>query len=646
MKKPTCPPPIFPVGVAVAVLLAGLAHLLFYLVWYRQTPMGRFPVMDGYYNLFLARQMAEGTLPAEPFYRAPAYSFLLSIPLRWGLAASSLPDLARLLNAGGYLVSIGGILFLTWRTWRSRAAMWMGGLLFTLHPVPVFFAGDPYDAILSMACLVLALCGVERWQAAGWRGWGWPLGTAALLAVGNQLRSQLIPLVLLWPILAAGLALKPDWRQAVRPWRRAAAIFGLAVLPHALCLTAVGLANWRVAGDFRTAPWHGPFALYLTNHPGIFRSFIYKQTVMVDPQQTGRFPSQEESMILFQLAHRHPPRSIDELNGYFMTELRKAIQADFGGWLKLPLRRLYALGHDHESYDNKTWAMQKELAPVLRHNPVSWLWLLLPAVAGGWVLARRRPGYVWCAAGLVAAYSTVILLTIANNRYRLPLYVPLAVLAGGVAGLPDWWREAGRRSRGALIGILLTLLVLLGHDWFGLTEEDTRPADCMLMAQAALQAGQDREAGDWAQAARAWWPKHAEAMEIQVMARYNEGLAGGTWPEGRELAIERRRIEYLLRQLPPRRLDPLRFLQGLYAWQAGDRLAAWQTWVNLTNGTSRAAEEALAALIATSRDPTPWLEAARTLPTSRLQQPGLLATALADPRHPTLRRLFGEGRNF
>ena len=59
------------------VLLAAAVVLAGHFAWWSD-PLGLAPVLDGRELLLLARAMAAGTLPPEPFYRAPLYPAALA----------------------------------------------------------------------------------------------------------------------------------------------------------------------------------------------------------------------------------------------------------------------------------------------------------------------------------------------------------------------------------------------------------------------------------------------------------------------------------------------------------------------------------------------------------------------------------------
>src|SRR5690606_28381119 len=91
-------------GLMVTVFAYGLWHL----AWYWQTPLGQSPVLDERENLDLAAQIARGTLPPEPFYRAMLYPLILAVPFALGVPETLIPHMATL---AGVLLHLIGTLF-------------------------------------------------------------------------------------------------------------------------------------------------------------------------------------------------------------------------------------------------------------------------------------------------------------------------------------------------------------------------------------------------------------------------------------------------------------------------------------------------------------------------------------------------------
>ena len=157
---------------AAAALAYGLAHLN----WYLGTPLGRVPVLDERENLDLAAAIAGGSLPMEPFYRAPGYALVLA-DMRWlGVSAAGLFPAALLLGVLLHAAGAALVASIARRSFGAPAAV-IAGLLFALDPVLVHYATQALDATLSLTLFLMglnflaaALAAPDRrlsWAAAG-----------------------------------------------------------------------------------------------------------------------------------------------------------------------------------------------------------------------------------------------------------------------------------------------------------------------------------------------------------------------------------------------------------------------------------------------------------------------------------------------
>src|SRR5262249_20878745 len=121
------------------------------------SPSGRFPLLDGAENLALAQRIAQGSLPAEPFFRAMLYPGLLALLLLGGVPSDWLPAAAGLL---GCLLHAGSTVFVYWiarRAWASARAGWVAAALYGLNPVAIYFATEPLDTTLGLFLFLAGL---------------------------------------------------------------------------------------------------------------------------------------------------------------------------------------------------------------------------------------------------------------------------------------------------------------------------------------------------------------------------------------------------------------------------------------------------------------------------------------------------------
>ena len=242
-------------GVEVALpAIAALAYGLGQLAWYLGTPLGRVPVLDERENLDLATAIAGGSLPWEPFYRAPGYALLLAGLRGLGVSAGGLFPAALLLGVGLHAAGAALAAALA-RRWFGNAAALAAGLLFALDPVLVHFATQALDSTLS---LTLFLAGLNFLAAAldgHGRGGAWA-GASLSWAAATLARPNYL---LAW-VLAPALAL-------TRPGAGRARTVS-AALAGVLLFATASAWQWSVGGSRASSHGRAPTTCGPPTGPG------------------------------------------------------------------------------------------------------------------------------------------------------------------------------------------------------------------------------------------------------------------------------------------------------------------------------------------------------------------------------------------
>jgi hypothetical protein len=531
-------------AVALLALLYGGAHL----AWYWGTPLGRSPVLDERENLQLAAQIAQGTLPAEPFYRAMGYPLFLAGLRVTGLLTDQYPQAA---TGAGLLLHVLNtwLLALLARRWFGTArAGWIAGLLHGLNPVLIHYATQILDATLANTAV---LAGLRALPVAGddhGRDRRRALVLSLAWAAAALVRPQLVLLWLAFPLVWFAATDRTRLRRILAP----------AVLAGAALWIAQGLWSWHVGGEFRLLPWQGPYNLWAANHPGANGRY-YTQTGLLPAGAPPENPARVESEALYRAATRdHGPLRIDVFNAYWRSRLRTEIAAEPVGWLALELRKAAYLLGNFEQYNNKTYAFHKERSPWLRPNPLGWGLLLLTGSLGVVALGRKSVPLLVTTAAVAAG----VMLSYASARFRLPLTALLCGLAGGALAAPRrWWpdRLAGRAG----IGLLLAGLAIVAYGgWFGGNSRVTYFQDHLLAGLAAERTGEDQTAWSEALAALAMRPGHPDAQRLLLSSGFNLLLRGAPLREATWREVAHRVGNPLGR--------PDTAVIGLALWRAGD----------------------------------------------------------------------------
>jgi 4-amino-4-deoxy-L-arabinose transferase-like glycosyltransferase len=506
-KKAYSPAP-GPYRVAVVLWLPALAavfYALLHLNWYLGTPLGRVPVLDERENMDLANGIFDGTLPAEPFYRAPGYALLLAL-VRWaGVSAAGLFPAALLLGTLMHGTNASLVASLARRWFGARAAV-IAGLLFALNPVLVHYATQALDSTFSLTLFLgglvfLASALAQPSRAGAWAGAG-ILWAAAVLVRPNYL--------VVW-LAAPVLALVQPVAGAVRLRILATSLAGVVLF------LAAALWQRSETGSAAFLPWQGPYNLWAANRPGANGRY-YSQKISLPPALARMNPARSESLILYQMETNGGPTDIASMNAHWRQDFRDEVTSHPLDWAKLMARKAYALANNWEQYNNKTFAFHKALSPWLRWNPICWGLLFVLAIPGAARLAAESWRTAAALAFIGAACAFSIILFFVSARFRLPLVALCAVLSGGALSSPLFWRGWPGKRQAALAACTGLAVFLAFSALGGVAGTETFVQDHALLARAAFTVGDDTLALSEARAALELQAHHPDALAIEKAA--------------------------------------------------------------------------------------------------------------------------------
>jgi len=543
-------------GKCVLLLACGYGIVLFFQLYFY--PLVRSPQLDARENLVLAEVLFSADPLSGPFYRAMLYPFLLSL---------FAGDEARVL--AGYLFGMlchllnGFIVFaLARQWWESLYSGILAAILYVLNPASLFYAGLLLDITpgITLVLTGLFLMARKSTRAPQLLLAGFLLGLAILI------RPHFLLIAIALPFLLLGIT-----KDKPLPL--------LSLLPVCLLLLGQGVANQVHSGDFRILPWQGSYNLWAANKPGA-NGLYYKQELDLSGRGSDINPARLESIILYGEAHPEdtPPYSIDKMNAYWRGKFIDHALANPGEILKLWLFKGYAVLNSFEQYNNLTFSFHKERIPLLRYNPLNWGILLILGICGTYFLFRYNLRAAWLFTGCALCYAAMLILFYASARFRLPLVPFLAIAAGGI---PVWGKQL-LLNRGASISVILIVLAagLLTYSNIGnIRSKDTYIQDKLLLSNAHVELGNDREAAEWALEALEDQPTRPEALRTYAVSYFNMAITGaeertqfGDWKD------QRSRI----RQTPP--TDPVQdAVLGVFYWQWGEQEVARATWKQIVD---------------------------------------------------------------
>ena len=407
-----------------------------------------------------------------PYFVSPLYAYFLA-------ASGASWPVARIVQVLLGTAAVA-LVFLAARRLFGRGAALAAGALYalagvvTFHEVVILQAAlDPFLTALFLFLLAVALThgnfsdfsskvnaaaaaggalrGTSlRWVAAGAAG-----GLLALNRPNALLCVAALALALATPALVAALLAARGRRGARQPSLPLEEISLRTVVP-AMCLvagTALAIApftlrNLIVSNEFVLISSHGGLNFLVGNGPGA--DGAYRTLPGITPDIGGQ---REDSK---KVAEAAAGRSLSsrEVSAHFAEQAWKWIRANPRAALSLFLRKMSLLLSSGEAPLNFSWPWYRERSAALKLLAVGPA-VLVPLAAAGFVLAwsasagaARRALGVWSA--FVPAYVVAVAAFFVATRYRLPLVVALAPLAGAaLAGAPAAWKAGKARALAA-----------------------------------------------------------------------------------------------------------------------------------------------------------------------------------------------------
>ncbi len=459
----------------------------------------------------LGRRVAAGDLKlgSEPYFLAPLYAYFLG--LVFALSGGSLLA-ARVVQVGLGALAVG-LVYATSRCWFEGRAPLLGTVLLAGTGIATFYEVTLLQAALDPFLTALALFLLARALPAGG---AWRFGAAGL---GLGLLSLNRPNALVFAPVLGLLLLRPKAR-----WPAAGAFVAGVVL----AIAPVTVRNWAVSGEPVLISSHGGLNFYIGNHAGA--DGTYRSLPGITPDIAGQARDAQRVAE----AARGRPLTPREVSAYFFGLAAEWMRSHPGDALALFLRKAGYVLSNAEIALNHSYTYYARDEPTLLRFLVVGPWLLVPLGVFGLalrLLERRHDGFgLWAA--FVPVYALSVAVFFVTSRYRLPLFVPLAVGAGfgldrsiATAQRKDW----SRLGKGALAILPLALLALWPQ---GL--DDGRSEEGTALLEHLVDAGRSAEALGRLPAVEATHPQRT-----RLLSRVGQAFLDRREPGPAQLLLER-----------------------------------------------------------------------------------------------------------
>jgi tetratricopeptide (TPR) repeat protein len=479
-----------------ALLLLALLVRAVYLAQIRSSPFFGTLLGDAASYDAWGMRIQSDWVGGEIFYQAPLYPYWLALFYRVGGHHTLIVRVAQIgLGAGA-----AALLALAGRSFVSRRAAWIAGLLLAFYAPALFFEGlvQKPSLDLFLVCALLFFLGrlengAHRMRTAFAAG-----VTLGCLSLTRENAVILLPALAIWLAwLARGAA--------------ARLVAGL-LLGSTLVLAPVALRNYAVGRELVLTSTQFGANFFIGNNEaadGLYEPLVWGH---------GSYPEEHQDAIDLATQAAGRPLAAREVSAYWAGLAWQWIRAHPVDWLKLMGKKALLVFNAHEVADSDEPVVYEDASWVLRGlSAVCTFGVVCPLAAVGAVATwrdRRRLAVLYLVAGGIACSAALFFVF---ARYRFPMVPVILLFAGaGIDEIAGLVRERRRRELGIAAGVLVATSAVV---WLPLLHgADGRPrATAYYNLAVSLE-----QAGDEAAALTSYRSAIADQPDL-VQARVNLG---------------------------------------------------------------------------------------------------------------------------
>jgi len=445
MAQPNTQSSTYPARVAGLLALAGVVLRLSVILWRRgHDPLFHQPINDAAIYDQWARALVAGHgfgLEGAPFFLPPLYPYLTALLYRLdGGSIWAVTIVQALFGVGAVL----GIHRLGSRLYDHRAGLYAGIIALLFGPA-LWYEGWQLPTALNLFLMVVTLnllfecldsdILTRSRSKLYFAGLGLALGLASINRPQNLLLAVIILAWLWWRNRKAGPV---SYRS-----------LGLVLAGIVITMAPVIIHNLRISGEPVPVSANGGINFYVGNYSGADGRFSLPPNF---PAFIGQMQAASQQQAQTETGRRLNWRQV---SSFWFGKGWKDLVDDPGRALRLGLRKAHLLAAWREMENNFVVAWVRD-----KTGPGQWL---IPSMGLLWLLAvpglvnalRRRSDRDIL---LLIPLVTVVLVCLVfwvSTRNRLPLLIPLAVLAGVSLSNPRLWKSSLNLVAAALLACVV-----------------------------------------------------------------------------------------------------------------------------------------------------------------------------------------------
>ena len=501
----------------ITASFAAVYYLLF-LSEYLTTPLGRVALLDSREILNLSNGIFHGTLPPEPFYRAPLYPAFLSSFLWLGAPENILLLIAQLVNGACHVLSVIFVFRISFLIWENQYSAFFSSALYALYPVAVYFAGDAFDITFATTLFLAGLWCLAKYIAAQDLNRNLTqrlliFGASILFGLALLTRPHFFTLLAFVPIVVI---------TSERLSLRTIQTLVVATIGFTIVLGTMGVVNFKHAGEFRILPWQGAYNLWAANKPEANGRY-FEQSMAVLSYDENANPTRIESEALYlSETNSIKPINISVANNYWRTKAVRYIVQHPIEWSRLVLKKTLFLTHNQEQYNNKTYSFHKDRSTWLSLNPLGWGVLACFGLVGLVMLPRR---FIVLVLATILLYGGGVLLFYSSARFRLPMAPILAILSGGLFVFTLCYQKFSTRKKATVAGLVLLTGSLVFYPFDLVDTSNTHAQDYILLGRASFKLANYTDAKTHFENANKLQPNRLTTRNLLCSNTYNQILS-------------------------------------------------------------------------------------------------------------------------
>lgn len=505
-------------------VVALVFRLLYLLEQGGTSPAFHYPMLDEREAVESAVQLLAGTVPPEPYFKAPAYSWIMAAVM-W-LTGDFWPWTVRLLQhtaGAGLVLIIARMASMLCAGAKCRQlAVGVAGALAAFYGPMIRLENNlslDFWVVFFQTLALYYMC-----KSAFVRQWA-PrcLLLAGLCLAAAWLTRPTVTLVL--PVLAAWALLSFASGSKTLLQRLWECVLMLA--PVAAAMVLVVARNSAVGSEPLLMPWQGGYSLYYANSNNANgRYYLQPKNVNGDAPNPTRFLAVQGYLDSLDATQREKFAAnplYSRVDKFWFNKTLDAVGADPGRALRLLSKKYLYLFSDKEIYNYEDYDLQKSLSPALK-LAFTRFGLVFPLALVGMVAmlitSRRRRSLHWLLWLYVFSLAGAIALYYSSGRMRMPIAPPLIALAG--AAVAQLTRLCLSRKIAAS-ALFTTGLIICWVNWWGVRSESMAHADLARLSNAAWHRQNYEQALDFALWADRLVPGYPVLHRLKAQASYSLG---------------------------------------------------------------------------------------------------------------------------